>query len=99
MRLTLDFGKSVDENAALFFEASKKSRKKNAGVKKALSSLSERIGSARSAQDAVTERAVQKRRKRDWFEKFRCVPGHERLPQAGPGDQHRQQPQCRQPGR
>ena len=43
MKVKLYLKKSVEENAAIYFENSKKAKKKLEGAKKALENLSERI--------------------------------------------------------
>ncbi|MDO8624822.1 MAG: NFACT RNA binding domain-containing protein, partial [Candidatus Diapherotrites archaeon] len=71
MRIELNFLKSVDENAAAFFEKAKRQKKKVTGIKVASVSLSSRIQSADTAVSSVALPRSEKRRKREWFEKFR----------------------------
>jgi predicted ribosome quality control (RQC) complex YloA/Tae2 family protein len=75
MELELNFSKSLDENAALYFEKSKESKNKIAGLKKALS-IAEQKMKTREADDAkkkiIKEAQKEKaNRKKKWFESFR----------------------------
>ncbi len=66
MRITLDLTKSLEENAQEFFEAAKKARKKARGAEKVIAEWEQR------KEETVQERPrVQRRRKKEWFERFR----------------------------
>jgi predicted ribosome quality control (RQC) complex YloA/Tae2 family protein len=76
MEFELDFSKSVDENASLFFEKSKEARKKILGLKKYLSILEERqkqfaLKESSSAQKITVEDSKKKKVSKKWFEHFR----------------------------
>ena len=79
MRITIDIKKSVEQNAATYFEKAKLARKKMEGAKKALvvfhrnldaelKRKEEQIGKIRSDQE---KRDAKVKRKEEWFEKFR----------------------------
>jgi len=70
MRVTLSLRSSVDENAARYFEAAKKARKKAKGAKKTITEWRARAARKENTpQEQKRER--QKARKKEWFEKFR----------------------------
>ncbi len=72
MKLELDFSKSLEENAAAFFEKSKKAKKKLAGMASAKTDMEKRLLAEREKSAVLVQKRVpQKRRKKDWFEKFR----------------------------
>lgn len=68
MRIILDSKKTVEQNAAIYFERAKKAKKKLEGAKRALAHAQEKIG----AIEEVKVKAVQQRtvRKQEWYEKF-----------------------------
>ena len=75
MDLELDLSKSLDENASSYFEKAKESRKKIAGLKKALS-IAEQKQREQEANSALKEKQKiiekeKKLRKKKWFEHFR----------------------------
>jgi len=68
MRIILDARKTVEENAALYFEKGKKARKKADGARKALEKTRERL----EKKAAQKQRApVTRQQKEHWYEKFR----------------------------
>jgi predicted ribosome quality control (RQC) complex YloA/Tae2 family protein len=69
MKVSIDIRKSVEENAADYFEKAKKDKKKIAGVNKIISSFSEKINSFAEKQEAPA--AKIKAVKQEWYEKFR----------------------------
>jgi len=73
-RLILDIKKSVEQNAAVYFEKAKKSRKKLEGAKKALKKIQNRLELLKEKKDknSLTEKRTEKtQRKKEWYEKFR----------------------------
>lgn len=87
MKLVLDIRKSVEGNAAVYFEKAKKARKKLEGAKAALDRtqkklqhlVSEKENSAREYVAASAERKtlVAASQSREWFEKFRWFTSSE----------------------
>lgn len=83
MRITIDVRKSVEQNAADYFERAKKAKKKAEGARKAVLLAQERLraldeqhalGVQQAADDAVvadTVRRAKAARKREWYEKLR----------------------------
>ncbi len=70
MRIALDIRKSVEENAAEYFEKGKKEKKKIEGTRKIISEYERKL-IASEAESEKKQAAVQKRRKQEWYEKFR----------------------------
>lgn len=78
--------KSVQENANHYFEKSKKAKAKLKGLEKAMQELKEKAG--KSIERAGPRAGPEKRRKKEWFEKFRwfftsenrllCIAGRDR---------------------
>ena len=68
MKLSLDLKKSVQENAAYYFEQSKLSKKKLEGARKALIFSKKRLESLEMPKQKQ-ERKIK--RKLEWYEKFR----------------------------
>jgi len=75
MKLELDTRKSINENAARYYERAKKMRAKLAGVKKAiadterkLEELDEKIKTQK--EEALAKPALKLKREKKWFEKF-----------------------------
>lgn len=71
MKITLDFRKSVEENAAEFFEKAKKAKKKLKGAKKALDKSLEKLKVIEAKKLVIEKPKITKLKKREWFEKFR----------------------------
>jgi len=73
-RLILDIKKSVEQNAAVYFEKAKKSRKKLEGAKKAFEKSQDKLILLNEkkkkivSSEKITEKPV---RKKEWYEKFR----------------------------
>ncbi|MBI2657504.1 DUF814 domain-containing protein [Candidatus Woesearchaeota archaeon] len=74
-RLVLDLAKSIDENAAAYFEKAKKIKKKAEGAEKALSENLGKLKLLELKKEKISlEKAKQdklKERKTEWYEKFR----------------------------
>ncbi|MBU1202019.1 MAG: DUF814 domain-containing protein [Nanoarchaeota archaeon] len=71
MKITLDFRKTVEENAADYFEKAKKSKKKLEGAKKALQKSLERLRETEEKAVLIEQPKIKKIKKSEWFEKFR----------------------------
>ncbi|MBC8501154.1 MAG: DUF814 domain-containing protein [Nanoarchaeota archaeon] len=71
MKLVLDIRKSVEENAAEYFEKAKKAKKKLKGAKKALEKSKEKLKKIEKKEIVFEEPKIKKIKKREWFEKFR----------------------------
>jgi predicted ribosome quality control (RQC) complex YloA/Tae2 family protein len=77
MQISLNFMKSVQENAAIYFEKAKKAKKKKEGAEKALIISKKKLDATRAEKELAVEaleeqiknRPVQ--RKKQWYEKFR----------------------------
>ena len=73
-KITLDIKKSIEQNAAVYFEKAKKSRKKLEGAKKAFKKTQDKLKSINEkkkkivSSEKITEKPV---RKKEWYEKFR----------------------------
>lgn len=74
-RLVLDLTKTIDENAAAYFEKAKKIRKKAGGAEKALDESIKKLQELElKKKKIVLEKSKQeklKERKKEWYEKFR----------------------------
>lgn len=81
MELEIHINKTVDENAALLYEKAKKSKKKLAGIRKAISDSEAKIVELKENYNIHKEREIKKKdndilkksRKSEWFEKFRWM--------------------------
>jgi len=79
MELEIDIRKSVEENAAKYFEAAKKSKKKISSINKIVEESRKKLAVLESKKEkeiAEFEKIKQKKeekksRKQEWFEKFR----------------------------
>ena len=75
MRLVLDLTKSIDENAAAYFERAKKVKKKIEGAEEALKASIKKLKELELAEEKMTlekaSAAKLKERKQEWYEKFR----------------------------
>ncbi|MBD3209575.1 DUF814 domain-containing protein [Candidatus Woesearchaeota archaeon] len=83
MRITLDIRKSLEENAASYFEVAKKARNKAAGAEKAIERA--RRSKATRVPDTGQQRSLPKKiRKKAWYEKFKwCLTSNGCLVIAG----------------
>lgn len=68
MRLELDFEKSVEENASLYFEQSKKSKRKLSGLAQAIANTKGAI--AKRPKEKPKKEPIKKRKPK-WFHSFR----------------------------
>ncbi len=67
----IDLTKTIPENAEIYYEQSKKAKEKLEGAKKALKNTKKKIKSLKEGEILEKEVEVKKRRKREWYEKFR----------------------------
>lgn len=74
MRIELHIDKNIEQNAAEYFDSSKKAKKKLKGAKKALldakKRLSEIMKKESHEKEIAAQRENEKRRKKEWYEKF-----------------------------
>ena len=74
-KLALDLKKSIDENAAVYFEKAKKIKKKIEGAEKALNENFKILEKLESQREKValeeSKKEKLKERKKEWYEKFR----------------------------
>ena len=74
-KLTLDLTKSIDENAAMYFERAKKIKKKIKGAESALKDNLKKLEELEAKKEKLQlEKSKQeklKERKQEWYEKFR----------------------------
>ena len=74
-KLILDLTKSIDGNAAAYFEKAKKIKKKIEGAEKALRENLKKMQELESKKEKInlekTKQNKLKERKREWYEKFR----------------------------
>ena len=72
MRIKLDTTKSLEQNAGIFFEKSKKAKKKLKGAKIALENTVKKLEKAKKQQIKEIKQVKQKQKiKKEWYEKFR----------------------------
>ncbi len=74
-RLALDLTKSIDENAATYFERAKKIKKKAEGAKIALDENLKKLSHLEEKKEKADAKSQEQERrderKREWYEKFR----------------------------
>jgi len=73
-RITIDIKKSIEQNAAVYFEKAKKSKKKLEGAKKAFKRSQDKLNllNEKKKKIVLTEKIAEKPvRKKEWYEKFR----------------------------
>jgi predicted ribosome quality control (RQC) complex YloA/Tae2 family protein len=64
-------GKSVEQNAEVYYEKAKKAKQKIEGARKALSASRKELEAALTKAVAASETLQAKKRKPEWYEKFR----------------------------
>ena len=69
MKISLDYTKSLEENASYYYEQAKESKKKLEGAKIALEKSKEKLANIKPAKKET--KSIVKKRKINWFEKFR----------------------------
>jgi len=73
-KITIDIKKSIEQNAAVYFEKAKKSKKKLDGAKKAFKKTQNKLNllNEKKKKIVLTEKITEKPvRKKEWYEKFR----------------------------
>ena len=74
-KLILDLTKSIDQNAAVYFEKAKKIKKKITGAEKALEENLKKLQDLEIKKEKIileiSKQKKLKERKREWYEKFR----------------------------
>ncbi len=73
-RIALNLKKSIEQNAAVYFEKAKKAKKKLEGAKEALKKIQDRLELLKERQDKeglALKRTEKIPRKKEWYEKFR----------------------------
>lgn len=75
MQISLNFTKTIHENAAIYYEKAKKAKKKLEGAKKALEiskqKLDELLNQQRKSEKEIAEKIKQpKPAEKEWYEKF-----------------------------
>lgn len=70
MKVKLRFDKSVQENAAMYFERAKKAKKKLEGLKTAMQTMDKKISFAEKKITQARQAKVERKKERKWFEKF-----------------------------
>jgi len=68
--IEIDFSKSLEENASLYFEKGKKARAKAARIRKAIENTKKKLKKETRKVAEKKEPAIYRKRKRSWFEKF-----------------------------
>lgn len=74
MKITLDLTKSVEENAAVYFEQAKKAKKKRIGAKEALEETKKKLAKIEDLikkEELIEKEKAKPKRKKTWYEKFR----------------------------
>ncbi len=74
MKVTISIHKSVQENAAFYYERSKHSRKKIEGAKKAYEATLEKI---KNFEAREKPKEIKVERKKEWYERFRWYKSSE----------------------
>ncbi len=71
MKVKIDLKKSLQQNASLYFDKSKKAKKKLAGLEKAVGDMKKKSDKLKRQEEFREKEAeIVKKRKRRWFEKF-----------------------------
>ncbi len=74
MRIKLFLNKSVEQNAAMYYEKAKKAKKKIAGAKEAVEKAEaelEKLRKKQAKEEALLEEQEKKKIKKEWYHKFR----------------------------
>lgn len=70
MEIEIFFDKSIEENASMYFEKSKKARKKLVGLRQAIEKTKKRISVLEKTSSAAEKETVFGKRNKQWFEGF-----------------------------
>ncbi len=72
MKINLDVSKSIEENAAVYYEKAKKAKRKLEGAEEAIGKSVLKLEQAKKKQEESEKKAEEKvSRKKEWYEKFR----------------------------
>lgn len=71
MEIKLDIRKSIDQNAAKYFDEAKKAKRKIEGARAALEKSKKQLEKVRKESEEEKEKAQKTSRKKEWYEKFR----------------------------
>jgi predicted ribosome quality control (RQC) complex YloA/Tae2 family protein len=75
MKVSLDYTKTLEENAGIYFDKAKKAKKKLEGLQEAIAKTEERLSKARKEHTQAEEHAEMEGKmaaiKKEWYEKFR----------------------------
>ncbi|MFW5991139.1 MAG: NFACT RNA binding domain-containing protein [Candidatus Nanoarchaeia archaeon] len=71
-KVSISLDKSIHENASIYFEKAKKAKRKIDGAKLALEKTKKKLKQLEKERpENVEEQVLKKKRKKEWFEKFR----------------------------
>lgn len=70
MQVSIDLRKNLQQNAALYYERSKKAKKKLQGAEKAIEDMKKKIQKIQKEKLPDKEQKAIRKRKKQWFEKF-----------------------------
>ncbi|MCD4739766.1 NFACT RNA binding domain-containing protein [archaeon] len=70
MEVELDLTKSIPENAALYYEQSKKSKKKLEGLREAIQKTKKELTLKQEKAEEIAKQTRKKKREREWYEKY-----------------------------
>ncbi len=70
-KIVIDISKTIAENAEIYYERSKTAKKKLKGAQSALQKSLDSIELLKKGESEIEEIVVKKKRKREWYEKFR----------------------------
>jgi len=70
MEIEIDLNKSLNENASIYFDKSKKNKKKLLGLKKAVKDTEKKLNKMSEKEELKEKTVLVKKRKKKWFEKF-----------------------------
>ena len=71
MRIIIDSRKTIEQNAALYFERAKKAKKKLEGAKRALEHAQTKMRTMAQVVEEKKEHKIKVQRKQEWYEKLR----------------------------
>ena len=77
MKITLDLKKTIEQNAQVYFEKSKKAKKKMEGAKKALAEQEKKFLAIEKQTPKAEKVVLTESRKKHWYEKFRWFKSSE----------------------
>ena len=73
MNIDIFLEKSVEENASLYFEKSKKAKKKIEGAKEAIQNTEKKLEKLKKEKEEILQKNNEEKKpsKKEWFEKYR----------------------------